>query len=79
MVVFRLPINGKAVPMVEVLMLISQAQLSLPATPENEELLAPAFANDPPLPVMIVHKPVPTRGIFPASVTEVDPHVIDAV
>ena len=43
--------------------------------PVKVVLYRDALANEPPVPLKIVHTPVPTDGLFAASVTVVNPHV----
>jgi hypothetical protein len=50
-----------------------------PPIPVNVELYKAGFEKLPPLPLVIVHKPVPGKGLFPASVTVVNPQVGDPI
>ena len=47
----------------------------LPAIPVNVVLYREALANEPPVPLKIVHAPVPIVGLLAASVTVVNPQV----
>jgi len=51
----------------------------LPPIPENVVLFIPAFAKLPPIPDVIVHNPVPVKGLVALSVTVVNPHVDEPV
>ena len=50
-----------------------------PAAPLKIETALEVLPNVPPVPVMILQLPVPTVGVFPASVTDVNPHVVKPV
>jgi hypothetical protein len=51
----------------------------VPAVPLNVDEGLDAVAMVPPDPLTILHAPVPTVGVFAAKVTDVNPHVADAV
>ena len=46
-----------------------------PATPLKVEVGLEVFPKDPPVPLIILHVPVPTAGALAASVTDVNPQV----
>ncbi len=46
-----------------------------PLIPLKVEVGLEAFVKEPPVPETILHKPVPTVGVLPANVTEVNPQV----
>jgi hypothetical protein len=46
-----------------------------PLTPLNVDVGFEMFTTDPPTPEIMLHAPVPTDGVFAASVTDVKPHV----
>ena len=50
-----------------------------PAVPLNVDVGLDELPNDPPIPLTIDHKPVPTDGLFPAKVTVVTPQVEEPV
>jgi hypothetical protein len=52
---------------------------AVPAVPLNVEVALAGVVIVPPVPLTIVHKPVPTVGVFAASVTLVNPHVVAPV
>lgn len=56
-------------------MIVQRNVYVLPATPENAEVGLDGVVIDPPVPLTIVHDPVPTVGVFPASVVDVSPHI----
>jgi len=43
--------------------------------PVNVDIGLDAFANEPPVPDKILHKPVPNEAVLAARVTVVNPHV----
>ena len=47
----------------------------LPEMPEKVDVGLDGEAIEPPVPLMMLHCPVPTVGVFAASVTEVSPQV----
>ena len=51
----------------------------VPAVPVNAEAGLEGVVTEPPLPLKMLHKPVPTAGVFPASVVEVSPHMLAPV
>ena len=57
------------------LVIVQRKMYVLPAIPVNVVLFRDAFANEPPVPLNIVHPPVPTAGILAANETVVNPHV----
>jgi hypothetical protein len=44
-----------------------------PAVPVNVEVGLVGVVILPPVPLTMVHNPVPTTGVFPARVTDMDP------
>lgn len=50
-----------------------------PAVPVNVLTGLPGEAMLPPVPEIMLHVPVPTEGVFPASVVLVLPHIDDPV
>ena len=46
-----------------------------PAVPLNVEVGLDALPKEPPVPLMMLQDPVPTEGVFAASVTDVNPQV----
>ena len=51
----------------------------VPAVPVNAEVGLDAVVIDPPEPEIILHAPVPIVGVLPASVVEVNPHMLAPV
>ena len=71
-------ITTLSVEVVQVPLLIVHFKVyAVPAFPEKEEVAELALAMFPPLPLIIVHAPVPTVGVFAASVAFVIPQVGD--
>jgi hypothetical protein len=50
-----------------------------PPDPLKVEVGLDVLATLPPLPLTILHDPVPTEGEFAARVTELSPHVAEPV
>jgi hypothetical protein len=57
------------------LLIVQRKTYVVPAVPLNGDVGLAAFAKDPPVPLTIVHAPVPTVGVLAARVTDVSPHV----
>jgi len=55
--------------------MVQASTYGVPAAPLNVVVGEEAFAKDPPAPLTMVQSPVPTAGVFPASVTIVSPQV----
>ncbi len=47
----------------------------MPAVPVKVDVGLEVVVTVPPVPLMILHSPVPTVGVLPARVTEVSPQV----
>jgi hypothetical protein len=50
-----------------------------PAVPVKVDVGLLASANEPPVPLTMLQAPVPTVGVLPPRVTEVNPHVVEFV
>ena len=59
--------------------IVQRKTYDVPVVPVKVEPGVVAAANDPPVPLMIVHEPVPTVGLFAARVTVVIPQVAELV
>ena len=59
--------------------IVQRKVYAVPAVPEKVVVGLVSEAKDPPVPLTIVHLPVPTVGVFPARVTVVSPQVADSV
>ncbi len=57
------------------LVMVQRNVYEFPATPVNVDIELAVLPKDPPVPLTIVHPPVPTEGELAASVTEVIPQV----
>jgi len=53
------------------LLIVQRKVYVVPATPVNPEVGLDGVVIVPPVPLMIVHAPVPTLGVFAANVAEV--------
>ena len=61
------------------LLMVQRKVYELPAVPVKVDVGLEAVVTVPPVPLMILHTPIPTVGVLAASVTDVSSHVAIAV
>ena len=61
------------------LLMVHLNTYAVPAIPVNVLTGFAGVVTVPPKPLTILHAPVPTNGVFPASVAVVKPHIADPV
>ena len=57
------------------LVIVQLSVYAVPAAPVKAEVGLAGVVTVPPLPLKMLHKPVPTDGVFPERVVDVSPHM----
>jgi hypothetical protein len=72
-------ITTSSVDVHEPFVMVQRKVYVFPATPEKLEIGLDAVVIEPPVPLTMLHDPVPTLGVLPANGIEVNPQVVAPV